>query len=57
MITDTTCVSNSQGEEDKDLGPHTCGVFVSVDAEGLESTEDDKDSGPSVPQREGQVHE
>lgn len=57
MITDITCVSNSQGEEDKDLGPHTCGVFVSVDAEGLESTEDDKDSGPSVPQREGQVHE
>ena len=48
---------NSQGEEDKDLGPHTCGVGVSIDAEGLEKTEDDEDSGPSMPQRERQVHE
>jgi hypothetical protein len=43
-------------QKDKDLGPNSCRVCACVDTESLESGKHDEDSGPAVPEGEGQVN-
>lgn len=45
-----------QSEEDEDLGPDASVLNGSVEAEGFKGREEDKDSGPSVVEREGEMN-
>jgi len=50
-------LQEEQGQEDKDLGPDTCGVHGGIDTKGLKGGQEDEDSSPSMPQRERQMDE
>lgn len=50
-------LEEEEGKEDKDFGPDSSVVAVSVDAKRLERGQDDENSGPPVVQGEGKVNE
>lgn len=49
-------LKDEEGEEHKDLGPHTSVVLVGITAKGFKASEEDEDSGPAVVQGEGKVN-
>jgi hypothetical protein len=56
-VKDIYRVKHLQGEEDENFGPDACTVSEAVDTEGIESGDDDKNGGPAVVKREGEVNE
>ena len=45
-----------QGQEDEYFGPYTSTMLMGVNTESLECGEDNKDSGPTVIKREGEMY-